>query len=200
MSGDDADVKAGSTGEDAISDRRLDRALRTLLARDAARVDLRARVMAAIDAPVTPRARPPWRVAAAAACFASVLLVAALAMWSGERDLARETARQARTEAAHDRAAHHVVPPRATEARAVDAGPAEDAVARGPVRRAKTPTSRAGDRNGNRWDAALPPLEPPPPLAVEQMDAPPVQVAQLRIERLSIDPLEVDPLDRSREE
>jgi hypothetical protein len=32
------------------------------------------------------------------------------------------------------------------------------------------------------------------------MDAPPVQVAQLRIERLSIDPLEVDKLDRSREE
>ena len=44
------------------------------------------------------------------------------------------------------------------------------------------------------------PLDPPDPISVEHIDAPPVQVVQLSIEHLTIDPLELDPLDRSREE
>ena len=186
-----------------ISDGGLDRALRTLIARDVAPVDLRARVMAAIDAPVSSQARPRWRVAAAAAlCCAAVLLAAGLAMWSGAPDVVHDkTARGVGTGAAHGRdGADRSAIPHLNEMHAARTAPAEHSRSSGSVRRVRTPASRAADQSGGAWDAALPPLDPPDHLAVEQIDAPPVQLVQLSIEHLSIDPLEVDPLNRSRQE
>jgi hypothetical protein len=186
-----------------ISDGQLDRALRTLIAREDAPVDVRARVMAAIDAPVSSQARPRWRVAATAAfCCAAVLLAAGLAMWPGPPDVVPGRAAQGvGTGAAHGRdAAGRAALPHPNETRPVQTASAEHSRSRGPVRRVRTPGSRAADRSGVAWDAALPPLDPPDPLGVEQIDSPPVQVVRLSIEHLSIDPLEVDPLDRSREE
>ena len=187
-----------------ISDGQLDRALRTLIAREDAPVDVRARVMAAIDAPVSSLARPRRRVAAAAAfCCAAVLLAAGLAIWSGALDVVPgRVAQGVGTGAAKGcDAAGRAALPHPNEAHTVQtASSAEHSRSRGAIRRVRTPASRATVRRGDRWDAALPPLDPPDPLAVEQIDAPPVQVVQLSIEHLSIDPLEVDPLDRSREE
>ena len=186
-----------------ISDGRLDRALRTLIAREDAPVDVRARVMAAIDAPVSSQARPRWRVAAAAAfCCAAVLLAAGLAIWSGAPDVVPgRVAQGVGAGAAKGRdAASRAALPHPNETHAVQTASAEHSRSRGSIRRVRTSASRAADRSGDRWDAALPRLDPPDPLAVEQIDAPPVQVVQLSIEHLSIDPLEVDPLDRSREE
>jgi hypothetical protein len=186
-----------------ISDGRLDRALRTLIAREDAPVDVRARVMAAIDAPVSSQARPRWRVAAAAAlCCAAVLLAAGLAIWSGAPDVVPgRVAQGVGTGAAKGRdAAGRAALPPPNETHTVQTASAEHSRSRGAIRRVRTSGSRAADQSGAGWDAALPPLDPPDFLAVEQIDAPPVQVVRLSIEHLSIDPLEVDPLDRSREE
>jgi hypothetical protein len=188
---------------DGIPDGRLDRALRTLIAREDAPVDMRARVMAAIDAPVSSQARPRWRVAAAAAfCCAAVLLAAGLAIWPGAPDVVPGRAAQGVGTGAENgrEAAGRAAIPHPNDTRAGQTASAEHSQSPGSIRRVRTPLSRAADQRGAGWDAALPPLDPPDPIAVEQIDAPPVQVVQLSIEHLSIDPLEVDPLDRSREE
>jgi hypothetical protein len=201
MSGDAADLKVGSTREKAISDGRLDRALRTLIARDDQPVDVHARVMAAIDAPVDSQAGPRWRVAAAAAfCCAAVLLAAWLAMWSGARDVV--AVREAKGVGRGAASGHDVraALPHSSETYAVQTASAEHPRSRGALPRVRASPSRATDQSGDRWDAALQPLDPPDPISVEEIDAPLVQVVQLSIEHLSIDPLEVDPLDRSREE
>ena len=183
------------------SDGRLDRALRTLIARDVAPVDMHARVMAALDPPVNSQERPRWRVAAAAAfCCAAVLLAAALAIRSGAPDVApvRE-ANGVGTGAANGHDARAALP-HPSETHAVQTVSAEHSRPPGSNRRARASASRAADQIGDRWDAALQPLDPPDPISVEHIDAPPVQVVQLSIEHLTIDPLELDPLDRSREE
>ena len=188
---------------DAISDARLDRALRTLLAREGPPVDLRPRVMAAIDGPVSSQARPRWRVAAAVAvCCAAVLLAAGLAMWSANPDVTPARAAQSGgTRAALGRDAADRAPlPRPHETHEGQTASSEHLQSRGSIRRVRTSGSRAADQNSDWWDVALPPLDPPDPLSVEPIDAPPVQVVKLSIEHLSIDPLEMDPLDRSREE
>jgi hypothetical protein len=203
MTDRDADLKVGSTGNDGISDDgRLDRALRAMLAREYRPADLRARVIAAIDAPVTPPVRSPWRVARAPAFgVAAVLLVVALAMWWGHRDVPRDgVARDGRTTTAQARdVGEQAASPRPTDPRATP--PASTTRPESPhaSRRASVSVSRAVDQRVE-WDAALPRLEPPKPLAVEPLDDVPVQVAALHIERLRIDPLEQDSLDRSREE
>jgi len=187
---------------DGISDGRLDRALRTLIAPEGA-VDVRARVMAAIDAPVSSQTRPRWRVAAAAAfCCAAVLLAAGLAIWSAARDVARDRGAQPLGNPAtlgRD-AADRAALPGPRETHAVQITSSEHVQSRGSIRRVRTSGSRGADQISEWWDAALPPLDPPELLAVEQIDPQPVQVVRLTIEHLSIDPLEVDPLDRSREE
>ena len=185
---------------DGISDAQLDRALRTMLARDDAAVDLRARVLASIDAQVTP-ARTAWRLGAAPAIgvAAMLILIVALAIWSAGR---REDARTKSADGAGASAAPDTTErarPR-HQARSSATSPGEVPDTRRATRRARAVRLPAVDRSVGSWGAALPPLDLPEPITVGQLDEPPMQVVRLSIERLTIDPLEVGPLDRSPEE
>jgi hypothetical protein len=192
---------------DGMSDAQLDAALRTLLAREDTQVDLRVRVLASIDTPVARLDGPRRRVVAGPAlalAAAALVLISALALWwsASTRDAAPAHSRyEVRVIA---REAKHVA--ERTTGRQRNQTPTPEtpadgqAVPRRPVQRVHMPQSPAMDRTAESWDAALPPLAAPEPLAVERMDERPIRVAGLSIDQLAINPLRLDPLDRLREE
>jgi hypothetical protein len=195
---------SGRPGDDF--DAQIDRALGAIAAPGESPVDLHPRVMAAIGASnlggrtasrarasalwlrLGPSARPAFGLVAVAA----LLIIVVLAVWPrNQRDPAPRVAigvRPAGPQVEDARRLTRPVVPGDSKAPA--------AMSRGAVQAAATTSVAVSEP----WALALPPLDPPEPLALEPIGEPPMQVAELEVERLSIDPLEVDALDRSEQE
>ena len=201
-------------GNDSLDDR-IDAALRAMVAADDRPVDLRARVLAGIDAGQQARrargrvrraAFPRFRLLprpALALALAAVLAVVAVAVWPALR---HERAPLVSNRGAMTRPTTPLPPAGAhTPALVQGTGPAAGGPSAGDGRVATSMIAlepSEGRRPAGRSEpwGALPRLDPPEPIALEPIGEPPMRVAQLEVERLSIDPLEVDALDGSEEE
>ena len=206
-------------GNDSLDDR-IDAALRAMVAADDRPVDLRARVLAGIDAGQQARrargrarraAFPRFRLLprpALALALAAVLAVVAVAVWPALR---HERAPLVSNRGAMTRPTTPLPPAGAhTPALVQGTGPAAGGPSAGACSICASVVATSmialepseGRRPAGRSEpwGALPRLDPPEPIALEPIGEPPMRVAQLEVERLSIDPLEVDALDGSEEE
>jgi hypothetical protein len=195
-------------------DAQIDRVLRAMLD-DQPPVDLDVRVVAAIDAGVrvsgasarTRRAvlgglpalaRPAFGLA-----LAAILAIVAVAIWSGlhARAPVVSSGRHATPQVlpmAH--AGPQVLAPSEGAGASTAGMPSGSRRESARPARAVMRDNRPAARPAHSWDAALPPLDPPAPIELEPLGAPPIRLAQLEVERLSIEALELDPLDSSQEE